>query len=219
MRSQLVSVPVRVLSTAVTLVLLGGLTACGGDTPTPAPRPTNSTSPQSSGSSPSATPTSTRSPSASESARNDFAELPLRRSIDASALRVVLEYNTRLPVEEWQPRSPKPIRVSLSAANRRNRNQNVYLLRTTAEVTVIGENGFVERPPAVIDVANIVPGFIVKPPSTYNQVFNLPGVDDAATSMTIDFTFEFVVQVSAQREFGDYAKQVASDTVVVPIAR
>jgi hypothetical protein len=86
-------------------------------------------------------------------------------------------------------------------------------------VTAYGQDGFVERPEALIDAATLVPGFIVKVPNTYNQVFNLPAVDSSAESLKIDFTYELILQVSQQREFGDYAKQVATDTIVVPITR
>ena len=128
-------------------------------------------------------------------------------------------YSTRLAIKDWQPGVPKPVRVTLTAVNGNNRSQNIYLLKATADVTAYGENGFVERSQPVIDAALITPGFLVKSPNTYNQIFNLPAVDDSAARLTIDFTYELVAQVGKGRDPGDYSKQVATDTIVVPLTR
>ena len=184
----------------------GGRTACrrgsvqrgpaGRDAPTYLRTTRQSVSPSPS------TPTVSESASPSESARNDLKKIPLKRSVKAGPLTARVEYTTALPIKDWRTGVPRPVQVNLTAVNRVNRSQNVYLLRATAEVTAHGDNGFVDRPPPIVDVANIIPGFIVKSPSDYNQIFNLPPVDSSATRLTIEFTYELVIQVSEGREPG-----------------
>lgn len=218
MRVQLPQVRVRVLTVSVALALLAGLAACSDD-PVSTPQPTYPATRRGASSSPS-TPTAGESTSPSERVRNDLARLPLRRSVREGPLTVNIAYSTRLPIKDWQAGLPKPLRVTLNAVNRSDRSQNVYLQRATVEVTAYGESGFVERPEAVTDDAvTITPGFIVKPPNTYSYVFKLPAVNDSAELLTIDFTYELVTQVSPGRDPGDYAKQVATDTIVVPVPR
>ena len=52
-------------------------------------------------------------------------------------------------------------------------------------------------------------------PYTYGQDFVVPALDDGATSVTLDFTYEFLLQVS--KDSRDFYKQTAIDTLVVPI--
>ena len=52
-------------------------------------------------------------------------------------------------------------------------------------------------------------------PYTYGQDFVVPSLDEGATSVTLDFTYEFLLQVS--KDSRDYYKQTAIDTLVVPI--
>ena len=218
MRVQLHQVRLRVLTVSVALALLAVLAACSDDPPVSTPRPTYTATRPSASSSPS-TPAARESASPSGADRNDLAKLPLRRSVSEGPLTVNISYGTRLAIKDWQAGVRKPVRVMLTAVNRNNRSQNIYLQRASADVTAYGDNGFVERPESVVDAASIIPGFIVKSPNTYNQIFNLPAVDDSASRLTIDFTYELMIQVSVGKEFADYSKQVATDTIVVPVTR
>ena len=66
-----------------------------------------------------------------------------------------------------------------------------------------------------MDEANLAPGFIVTFPYTYGQVFLLPAVDAGAQSLTLDFTYEFLLQVAPNSR--DYAKQTARDSFTVAL--
>ena len=76
----------------------------------------------------------------------------------------------------------------------------------------------VDGPRTLSDATNISPGFIVTFPDTYNQSFALPAIDEAAIRLTIDITYELVLQASKDKDGRNFSKQVATDTIVVPIA-
>lgn len=85
-----------------------------------------------------------------------------------------MDYSTPLPIGQWVPGVTKPLNVSLSAFANSSRDQKIYLTR----------------------VRTISPGVIVTCPHACGQVFPVPAVDDGATTLTIDFTDEFLLQVT-----------------------
>lgn len=160
----------------------------------------------------------TTSPSPTQSERNDLARLPLKRVINAGPLTVNVEYGTRLDVRQWRGGVSKPLQISLTAVNKKKRGQKIYLSRATATVTAFDDRGQVGDSRNVTDTANINPGYIVTFPNDYNQTLSLPSVDSSALSMTIDLTYEFVLEVDKSKEGRDFAKQVATDSITVPLA-
>jgi hypothetical protein len=199
------------LAAGVAAILLSGTAACNGDTAVPVPQA--SYGPQS------ATP-ETPSPSATPAAvPNDLAKLPLHRAINAGSITVDVEYNTRLPVESWRAEVPKPLHISLTSVNKRKQGQKIYLSKVTATVTAYDDRGQVGDSRSVADTANITPGFIVTFPNTYNQNLQLPAVDTSSNWLSIDLTYELVLEVDKTKQGNrDFAKQVASDTITVPLA-
>lgn len=203
------------LAAALAMALLGGLSACSeesprGSAPTPTRRASLSASP-SADISPSAEPTS--SP-----VKNDLERVPLARSLNAGPVRVDVKYMARLPLTEWRAGTTKPLLVTLTASNRNKRNQKIYLTRVTMNVTAFDESGQLDVPQAIVDSANLQPGFIVKSPNTYNQNFDIPAVDRAAVRITIDLSYELLLEVNRSDEgVQDLAKQVATDRLSVPI--
>lgn len=157
-------------------------------------------------------------PTATTSVRNDLARLPLKRSIEAGPVTVRLLYRSRLPTEDWRANVSKPLFITVSAANKRNRSQKIYLTKVSVNVTAFDEDGPVDGPRLLTDATNIAPGFIVTSPQTYNQNFILPAIDETAVQLTIDVTYEMVLQVSKDKDGRNFSKQVATDTLVVPVA-
>lgn len=208
------SVRLRVVAATVSALALLTVSACSDDTAVPVTQ--TSYSPRS------ATPASTVSPSEPPSpsaVRNDLARLPLRRAINAGSLTVSIKYNTRLPVKAWRAEAPKPLHISLTSVNKRKNRQKIYLSKVTATVTSFDDRGQVGDSRSISDTANISPGFIVTFPNTYNQNLLLPAVDTSSMWMTIDITYELVLEVDKTKQGSrDFAKQVATDTIVVPLA-
>lgn len=134
------------------------------------------------------------------------------------SLTVDVQYNTRLSVDQWQPERSKPLHVSLTAVNKKKEGQKIYLSRLTGTITAYDEADQVGDSRTVSDTANISPGFIVTFPNTYNQSLALPPVDSSATTMTLDLTYELVLEVDKTKQGNrDFSKQVATDTIVVPL--
>lgn len=190
--------------------LLAGLAGCSQDSPATLP---------------SATPSASDTPSGSASAagatprplRNDLAKLPLKRAVGAGPLTVNIEYNTTLPLENWKPSVSKPIELGLTAVNKKKSGQKIYLTKVSADITAYDESGPVDDSRTLTDTSGINPGFIVTFPNTYNQRFLLPATSEVATRVAIDFTYEFVLQVNKDSDGRNFSKQVATDTILVPL--
>ncbi len=147
--------------------------------------------------------------------RNDLAKVPTQHVIKASGLTVNATYDPRVPVADWTASVNKPLSLSLTTVNGRKGGQKIYLTRVTVTITARDDTGPLDSPRPLVDTANISPGFIVTFPYTYGQDFVVPALDEGATSVTLDFTYEFLLQVS--KDSRDYYKQTAIDTLVVPI--
>lgn len=166
---------------------------------------------------PSTTPTAAQTKAPAKTApRSQLASGAAKRTFKAPGVTVNATYSTPLPVARWTSEVPKPLNVSLSAFANSSRQQKIYLTRVRAGVSVADNSGPLTSPEALVDTANISPGYIVTSPYSYGQVFTIPSVDDGATSVTIDFTYEFLLQVTPNSK--DYAKQTARDSLTIAIA-
>ena len=138
--------------------------------------------------------------------------------MNAGSLTVTVEYNSQFTADKWRADATKPLHISLTAVNRRKQGQKIYLSKATATLTAYDDRGQVDSR-AVNDTANISPGYIVTFPNTYNQNLQLPAVDSTTTWISIDLTYELVLEVDKTKQGSrDFAKQVASDTITVPLA-
>ena len=54
-------------------------------------------------------------------------------------------------------------------------------------------------------------------PYSYSNAFNIGAVPAAATSVSVQFVYDFLVQTTPTSS--EYAKQTASDSLVIAIAR
>ncbi len=116
---------------------------------------------------------------------------------------------------DWKASVNKALSLSLTSVNRGKAGQKIYLTRVTVTITARDDTGPLDSPRPLVDTANISPGFIVTFPYTYGQEFVVPALDEGATSVTLDFTYEFLLQLS--KDSRDYYKQAAVDSLVVPI--
>ena len=129
-----------------------------------------------------------------------------------------MRYGTQLAVKKWRPEVSKPLHISLAAVNRGKRKQKIYLTKVTAVVTAFDDQGQTGDARTVADEAGVDPGYIVTPPNSYNQSLTLPAVDSGSSRMTIDLTYELVMEVGRTRDIRDFAKQVATDSVRLPLS-
>ena len=200
------------------IVLVAGLAACS-DNATPAQySPTSSAIPTSqlslgapTGDEPTDEPT--------KEPRNDLRKLPLKRTLNAGPLRVKVKYDSGLKLKRWYPDRSKPLRINLTAVNRNKPKQKIYLTRATANITAYDDQGQIGDAQSVKDSADVSPGYIVTSPNSYNESLSIPPLDSGSLWMTIDLSYEFVMEVDRTKEGRDFAKQVATDTITVPLAR
>lgn len=59
------------------------------------------------------------------------------------------------------------------------------------------------------------PGYLVLDPYSYSQTFNVGPVPPEATFVTLQFSYDFLVQTTPTSS--EYAKQTATDTITVAL--
>ena len=182
------------LLTVLGLLLVGG---CG----TPPWREARPTTSPTSSVSPSRTPSST--PSA---AHNDLAKGSLKRTLTAGNVRLNANYYSTLSMTDWTPAASKPLTVSVVGSFTDRSKQNIYLSRLTMNLDVGGAEGPLPAPAPIIDEAAVFPGYVITAPTSYGQVFTLPGLDPAARSITVSLTYELLVQVAPKSRQNPHKK-------------
>lgn len=209
------SVGVRAAAaTAAVLIALAGCNASSGSEPLPVPAPLPSSSVTSSTAGGSPRPSTTATESA-QPVENDLKDDRVKRTFDAGEVTVNVEYSTSLPTKDWTPGALKPLSVSLTAIVNSERAKKIYLTRVTVNSVVTSEGETLDSPSPLVDAANISPGYIVTFPYTYGQVFTVPTLDDGATQLRINLTYEMLLQTDPKVR--DYQKQTATDTLVIPL--
>jgi hypothetical protein len=189
-------------------VALVGLSACGT---APWDQPGFNTS--------SATPT-TSTPRPTQTITpviNELATGSAKHTLQAGDISLVIDYYSTLNMDEWTAEANKPISFSMTGTLGTDQGQSFYLSRVTVTPAVNGPDGSLPAPPAVTDQASVAPGYYIKSPYSYSQTFIIPALDPAATSITLSFTYELLLQTAPGS--GDYAKQTAADSLTVAIAQ
>jgi hypothetical protein len=200
-----------VLAAAVAAVLALGLSGCGT-----APWATGTTTGATGASK---TPASSATPTpvpTIESVVNELASGSAQHQLVAGDVAITANYWSTLSMDQWTASASKPINFSLIGALGTDDGQGVYLSRVTLEAAVSGAKGALPSPPPLTDQASVAPGYDMKSPYSYSQRFVLPALDPAATSVTLSFTYEVLIQTTPTSSA--YAKQTAGDQLTIAIA-
>lgn len=195
-RAALVSVPIAV-------VLAVTLAGCGQ-----APWLAGSITP---------TPTAAAKKTPIESVVNELAAGATERSLIAGDVTLTAKYWSTLMMDKWTADANKPLTFSISGTLGTDDGQEVVLSRVTVYPSVSGPDGVLPAPDSFSDTASVSPGYTVKAPYEYSQTFVLPAVDPAATSITLSFTYEILVQATPTST--TFAKQTATDQLTIAIAK
>ena len=199
----------RVAATTLALASALALSACGT---APWDQPGFNTS--------SATPTSSARPTAPATITpiiNELASGSARHTLQAGDIALTLDYYSTLSMDQWTAEANKPLTFSLTGALGTDDGQSFYLSRVTLTPGVDGPLGSLTAPAPLTDQASVPPGYYIKSPYSYSQTFILPALDPAATSITVSFTYEILLQTAPGS--GDYAKQTATDQLTIAIAQ
>jgi hypothetical protein len=169
-----------------------------------------------------AAPTPTKSATPTPSATitpviNELATGSAKHQLQAGAIALTIDYYSTLSMDEWTAEANKPLTFSLTGSLADDQGQSFYLSRVTLSPSVDGPTGLLPAPAPLTDQASVAPGYYIKAPYSYSQTFILPALDPAATSVTLSFTYEILLQTAPGS--GDYAKQTAADQLTVAIAQ
>ncbi|GAA2239491.1 hypothetical protein N1031_17040 [Herbiconiux moechotypicola] len=198
-----------VLASALALGTVAGVSACG-------------TAPwdQSRFNTSSATPTTTAKPSPTATITpvvNELATGSAHHTLQAGAIALTVDYYSTLSMDQWTAEANKPITFTLGGTLANDEGQSFYLSRVTLTPAVAGDAGALPAPSPSTDQAPVQPGYYIKAPYSYSQTFILPAIDPEATSVTLSFTYEILLQTAPGS--GDYAKQTATDQLTIAIAQ
>ena len=148
---------------------------------------------------------------------NDLSSGSTARTLAAGAVSASINYWSTLNMADWSATALKPVTISLITTVTPNDGQKVYLQRATM-VAVPGTLDTTFDPLAPqTDQSTVSPGYLVLDPYSYSQTFNVGSVPAEATLVTLQFTYDFLVQTTPTSS--EYAKQSATDTLTVAIAR
>ncbi|GAA5035501.1 hypothetical protein ACFQRL_00870 [Microbacterium fluvii] len=165
----------------------------------------------------SASPTPTTSVSVAPPVSNDLSSGSTERELTAGAVTATVNYWSELSMDRWTANAVKPISLSLVTEITPDDGQKVYLQKATM-VAVPGnaDETFAALDPQT-DAATVTPGYLVLDPYSYSQTFNVGAVPAEATFVTVQFTYDFLVQTAPKSK--EYAKQTATDTLTIAIAQ
>lgn len=148
---------------------------------------------------------------------NDLATGSAQHTITAGDAGLTVDYSSTLNMGEWTAGANKPISFTVSAALGTDDGQSVYLSKVSVIPGVTGPTGALDAPLPLVDASDLANGYFMKAPYSYGQTFVLPAIDPAATSVTLSFTFELLIQTTPTSS--TFAKQTASDQLTVAIVQ
>jgi hypothetical protein len=188
------------LMLALALGVAAALTGCG-----PAPWDPNPTA------RPSGTSTAVPTP-----VPNDLSTGSTQRELLAGAVAATVDYWSTLSMDRWTPGAIKPVSLNMTTTVTPADGQKVYLQRATMiAVPSTAAETLAPLEPQV-DAATVSPGYLVLSPYSYSQTFSVGPVPEEATSVTLQFTYDFLVQTTPTSS--EYAKQTGTDTLTVALS-
>lgn len=162
------------------------------------------------------TPAPTTAAPAPQPVPNDLSSGSTERQLQAGAVAANVNYWSTLSMDRWTASALKPVSLSMVTTVTPDDGQQVYLQR--ASMIAVPGNESQSLPPLApqVDQASVTPGYPVLSPYSYSQTFNIGEVPTEATFVSLQFTYEFLVQTTPTSN--EYAKQTTTDTVTVAIA-
>lgn len=158
------------------------------------------------------TPTSTAVPTP---VPNDLSGGATQRELTAGPVTATIDYWSTLSMDEWTAEAIKPVSISLMTVVQPADGQKVYLQRASMTTVPSSPTGALQALEPQVDASTVSPGYLVLDPYSYSQTFNVGPVPPEATSVTLQFTYDFLVQSTPTSS--DYAKQTATDTLTVAL--
>lgn len=162
------------------------------------------------GSTPTATSTAVPTP-----VPNDLSGGATQRQLTAGAVSATVDYWSTLSMDQWTAEAVKPVSISLITTVQPDDGQKVYLQRASMTAVPSTPTGALEALAPQVDASTVSPGYLVLDPYSYSQTFNVGPVPPEATFVTLQFSYDFLVQTTPTSS--EYAKQTATDTITVAL--
>ena len=147
--------------------------------------------------------------------KNDLSRGVAKHTLDAGAIELKTVYYSNMPMAQWTPEANKPLTLSLTADFPEGYKQDIYLAEVDVRMDVTGPDGPLAAPAPIVDQATVSPGYLIKKPNSYGNVFTVPAVPEDAQSVTLTFTYQLLAPSKPKSK--TYSKQVTTDTVTVAI--
>lgn len=149
--------------------------------------------------------------------KNDLSKGVAKHTLNAGAIELKTVYYSTMPMAQWTPEeASKPLTLSLTAGFPGGYKQDIYLAELDVRMDVTGPDGPLAAPAPIVDSATVSPGYLIKKPNSYGNVFTVPALPADAQSVTLTFTYQLLAPDKPKSKV--YTKQVATDTVTVAIA-
>lgn len=161
--------------------------------------------------SPSRTPTAVPTP-----VPNDLSSGSTERTLVAGAITATIDYWSTLNMDRWDAAAIKPISLSMTTLVEPNDGKKVFLQRATMTAIPSTPQGALPALEPQVDAATVNPGYLVLSPQSYSQTFNVGPVPEEATYVTLQFSYDFLMQSTPTSS--EYAKQTATDTITVALS-
>lgn len=163
-----------------------------------------------------ASPTPTPSASKSAAVRNDLSKGSLKRKLTAGGISLAVNYYSTLSLDKWTPAATKPLTVAASGSFPDGSKQDIYLSNVQVRIDVAGSEGALEGPEPLVDQATVSPGYLIKSPSAYGEIFTIPSLPEQARSVTLNITYQLLAPTAPKSK--TFFKQSTNDTITIALA-
>lgn len=150
---------------------------------------------------------------------NDLSGGATERQVTAGSVTASINYWSTLRMDRWTASAVKPVSLSMVTKVKPNDGQKVYLQKASMLAVPANADETFEALAPQVDQSSLsgTPGYLVLSPYSYSQTFNIGQVPAEATFVTVQMTYDFLVQTTPRSK--EYAKQTASDTITIAIAQ
>lgn len=147
---------------------------------------------------------------------NDLSSGSTQRTLAAGAVTATVDYWSTLNMGQWSAGAIKPVSLSMMTTVEPNDGKKVYLQRAEMQAIPSTPTGALGALDVQADSSTVSPGYLVLSPYSYSQTFNVGPVPAESTFVTLQFTYDFLVQTTPTSS--EYSKQTATDTITVALS-
>ena len=146
---------------------------------------------------------------------NDLSSGSTQRTVTAGAVTATIDYWSTMSMDQWTAEAIKPVSISLITAVEPADGQKVFLQRASMTAVPSSATDVLDALQPQVDASTVSPGYLVLDPYSYSQTFNVGPVPAEAASVTLQFSYDFLVQSTPTSS--EYAKQTATDTLTIAL--